>query len=75
MNRITEEQMTPMKSVEWDGSRLSDLISIRSKAEREIETQTAMKIDRALTDYQELTGGMEPENWKLLRMLLMGHLL
>ena len=73
---LTEEQLTPrgyVESPDFEG-RLSDLLSSRDALQKVKEYELGKRIDRALLEYQEVRGGMEGQDWKLLRMFLLGNL-
>ena len=71
---LTEKELAPLQSVDFEGSSLASLLSERTQDEKRREWEVGRKIDAALTEYQELKGGMDGKEWQLLRMLLMGHL-
>ena len=70
MNTLTEKQLMPLRSVDFEGSTLSDLLAIRSQQEREHEAIVAARIDAAFKEWKA-TGS---DNLELLKVFLRGHL-
>ena len=60
----------PLRSVDFEGSTLSDLLAIRSQQEREHEAIVAARIDLAFKEWKA-TGS---DNLDLLKVFLRGHL-
>ena len=70
MNTLTEKQLMPLRSVDFEGSTLSDLLAIRSQQEREHEAIVSARIDLAFKEWKA-TGS---DSLDLLKVFLRGHL-
>ena len=68
---LTEKELAPLESGPWEGSSLSSLLSEKTQDEKRREWETGRNIDLAFLDFQHFKGkGMDPEDWKFLRMFL-----
>lgn len=81
MNTLTEKQLMPLRSPDFEGSTLSDLLAIRSRQEREHEAIVAARIDTAFKEWRDTLGVSESsefrfnmKNEELLKVFLREHL-